>query len=323
MAEQRLDADITAVCQQWMRDASSGLMSLQSADKFSLLARRYARYATACGVVSLDGADRRIAEGFITARGRNRHGHISDSALATHHLRRSVLRVLYRTARSLGLTEADPTMDVNLPPKTRQSTRPLTDEEALLVRRYAESRIGRTRHAAAVALADAGAHTGEIGHLSVADLDLDHERVWVHGSSKTAPRWRPLDRWQLHVLSERARELRSRNAGVPDEDLPLATSGRGTDAQLQARVCVALNDVMTWAGLAGEADLRPGSITLRRAASAFAETGRIEDAATCLGFASLDRAATAIGYDWRSRTPDMAPPRRPRAARRFRDTDAR
>ena len=79
----------------------------------------------------------------------------------------------------------------------------------------------------------------------------------------------------------------------------------------------------TWARvLAGEADLRPGSITARRAASVSAETGRIEDAATCLGFASLIRAAAAIGYDRRTRTPNAAPPSGPHAARGFPGTSA-
>ncbi|MBR7828141.1 hypothetical protein KDK95_17625 [Actinospica sp. MGRD01-02] len=320
MDDRRLHAEVQAVCRSWVREAADGLMSLQSADKFALLARRFTRYAAASGAAGLDDVDRRIAEGFITARGRSRHGHVSDSALATQHLRRTVLRTLFRTARGLGLVTSDPTMDIHLPPKTGQAARPLTDDEIQLVRRYAESRIHHTRHAAVVALADAGAHTGEIGHISLADLDFERARVRVHGSSKTAARWCPLDTWQLHVLSDRAETLRSRHTQLPDREIPVATSGRGTDAQLQARVCVALNDVMTWAGLAGEADLRPASITAHRAAVVFARTGRIEDAAVRLGLASLDRAAAAIGYEWR---PRPAEPDAPRAAKNVRGAGAR
>lgn len=315
MGESHLEAQIQAVCRQWSREAANGLMSAQSADKFQLLAQRFKSYIAASGATSLGEVDRRIAEGFITARGRTRHGHISDSALATHHLRRTVVRTLYRTARGLDLVDHDPTMDIHLPPKTRQIARPLTDEETQLVRRYAESRIRRTRHAAVVALADAGAHTGEIGHVSVADLDLDQARVWVHGSSKTTPRWCPLDVWQIRVLSERGTMLRERNPHQPEISLSLATSGRGTDAQLQARVCVAINDVMTWAGLTDQADVRPTSITTHRAASVFAETGRIERVAVCLGLASLDRAAAAIGYDWRTEAPAANAQLQPRATR--------
>jgi integrase/recombinase XerC len=100
------------------------------------------------------------------------------------------------------------------------------------------------------------------------------------------------------ILRERADQLRSRHPGQSDETLPLATSGRGSDAQLQARVCVALNNVMTWAGLAHEPDLRPASITSHNAAALFNNTRRLEDVASRLGLSSLDRSAAAIGYDW-------------------------
>lgn len=304
MAESRLECEVEAVCQHWWDLCTDGMMSAQSADKFGLLARRFAGYAAASGAETLTEVSAEVATGFITARGRSRHGHVSDSALATQHLRRTVLRALFRIARALDLADADPTMDINLPPKTGLSARPLTDEETLLVRYHTESRIGRTRHAAAVALAGAGAHTGEIGHLTIADLDLEHQRVWVHGSSKTTPRWCPLDSWQQHVLSERTKALRARHPRQTDDRLMLATSGRGSDAQLQARVCVALSDALTWAGLAREADLRPASITNHHAASLFAQTGRIEQVALRLGLSSLDRAATAIGYHWRTETQD-------------------
>lgn len=274
------------------------MMSAQSSNKFTLLAERFSRYAAASGATRLSDVDEQIARGFILARGRSRHGHISDSALATHHLRRTVLRVLFRTARGLNLVSTDPTMDIDLPPRTTQATRPLTDDEAELVRRHAESRIRRTRHAAAVALAGAGAHTGEIGHLHIADLDLDSARVWVHGSKRTRARWCPLDAWQIRVLQERAAYIRERNPDRQDARLPLATSGLGSDAQLQARVCVALGNVLTWAGLGREADLRPASITTHSAAALYARTGRLEDVATRLGLSSLDRASDAIGYNW-------------------------
>lgn len=298
MDDTRLRTEIAAVCQQWNLQVADGTLSPQSADKFGLLTRRFRRYASASGCSSLAEIGHEIAYGFITARGRSRHGLTSDAALATQHLRRTVLRLLFRTARGLGLAQSDPTLDVHLPPRTRQRARPLTDEETDLVRAHAESRTRRTRHAAAVALADAGAHTGEIGHLTVANLDLPTSRLWVHGSGKTRPRWCQLDPWQVRILGARAELLEARHPDTPEDDLPLATSGHGSDAQLQARVCVALGDVMTWAGLADEPDVRPASITNHRAAAVYAQTGRLETAAHLLGLTSLDRTAAAIGYDW-------------------------
>jgi integrase len=293
-----LDEAIRDVVAEWAHAADRGLMSPQTLDKFALLAERFGRYARAHAVTDLRSIDARMAGDFIASPGRSRHGAIADSAVATQHLRRSVLRLLFRTARGLDLADTDPTLDLMLPARTPATTRPLTADEAVLVRRFAESRLQRTRHAATTALADAGAHSGEIGHLTVADLDLAHARVWVPGSGKTDQRWCPLDGWQLSVLTARARRLREAHPHGADSDLPLATSGRGSDAQLQARVCVALGDMLAWAGLAEEPDIRPASITAHAALRVFQDTGRIEAAARLVGLRSLDRAATLLGYNW-------------------------
>lgn len=298
VADPGLDAAVEAVLRQWALGADGGVLSAQTLDKFSLLAGRFVRFATAHEVTRLGDVDQRIAQAFVTAHGRTRHGQTGPSAPATWHLRRSVLRMLFRTARELGLADTDPTLDLSLPPRTNMPTRPLTDDEAALVRHFAESRLERTRHAAAVALAEAGAHTGEIGHLSVADLDHGNTRVWAHGSSKTTPRWCPLDPWQTSILAQRAQRVRDTHPNHPDADLPLATSGTGSSAQLQARVCVAIGDVLTRAGLGSEPDIRPASVIAHTGAAVFAATGRIEDVALRLGLRSLDRAAALIGHDW-------------------------
>jgi integrase/recombinase XerC len=52
-------------------------------------------------------------------------------------LRRSTLRLLFRTARDLGLAEGDPTMDVVLPSRTNEAARLLTDLEVQRCRRAA------------------------------------------------------------------------------------------------------------------------------------------------------------------------------------------
>jgi hypothetical protein len=85
--------------------------------------------------------------------------------------------------------------------------------------------------------------------------------------------------------------------GDPSQRM-VATSGAGSDAQLQARVCVAIKAVYSWAGLAHEPDLRPASIAAYCGLATFRATGRIEDAARLLGLYSLDRAAQLIAFDW-------------------------
>src|SRR5437762_8472590 len=48
-------------------------------------------------------------------------------SVATMRLRRSALRLLFRTARELGLLAGDPTVDLVLPSRMNESARPLTD----------------------------------------------------------------------------------------------------------------------------------------------------------------------------------------------------
>ena len=49
------------------------------------------------------------------------HAPLPDStapSVSTLHLRRSALRLLFRTGRRIGITEGDPTLDLSLPPRS-------------------------------------------------------------------------------------------------------------------------------------------------------------------------------------------------------------
>ncbi|KQV13829.1 hypothetical protein [Kitasatospora sp. Root107] len=157
-----------------------------------------------------------------------------------------------------------------------------------------------SRHAAAAALALAGGHSGEIGHSQVKDLDLAGRRVWIHGSTKTDSRWCPLDHWALAALTQRAAFVTARqlsSSTAPSARLAVSDK-HASDAALQARVCVALTDLLRRIGLAGEPDVKPSSVTAWAGIEAFETGGRIEDAARRLGLRSLDRAAAVIGHTW-------------------------
>ncbi|MGW7002055.1 hypothetical protein ACWGCW_04260 [Streptomyces sp. NPDC054933] len=300
MADAPLGDGIDQVLAAWAIMAMRNEMSEQTLAKFALLLGRFRTYASVHGVVLVSDVTPRIASGFIDAKGRSRHGQVSAAALATRHLRRSVLRMFFRTARQLGLDDGDPTRDVELPRRTQSSTRPLTEDEAIALRQAADFLAHPTRHAAAAALALSGGHTGEIGHASIQDLDLSGKRVWLHGSSKITARWCPLNPWALHVLRVRARHVIAHpGAGQDTDRLKLAVSSTpGSNEQLQARSCVALTDLLHRIGLAGDPAVRPASITAYTGAQLFAWTGRIEAVARRLGLTSLDRAAAVIGYDW-------------------------
>lgn len=291
-AEVTLGQAVTCVLSSWQLERDSGALSEQTLDKFALLLERFSRFVAAHEVQGLASVDRHLAESFVHAHGRRRDGTTAEVANATLHMRRAVLRMFYRTARRLDLTDADPTRDIELPPRSSSSARPLTDSEVACLKYFVEPLAERTRHAAAVALALAGANTGEIGHITWEDFDADTSRIWVHGSSKTVPRWCPLDPWALRVLHQRSEQLSPRGNVVP----PLATSAYGVDAQRQARSCVALRDALHLAGLGQEPDVKPASITAHAGVAAFAHSGHIEDAALRMGLTSLDRAAAMIGH---------------------------
>ena len=299
--EPSLAETIAAVQVRWTRQRDYGEMSAQTFSKFTLLLTRFEHYATHCGATTLIDVSPALIEDFVNAHGHDRRGTIGRPAAATSHVRRSVLRMMFRTARELGLATTDPTLDVTLPPRTRGGARPLTEDEAIAIRCAADFIERPTRHAAAAALALAGGHSGEIGHLTVGDVDTMRRRVWMHGSSKTDPRWCPLDTWGLRVLAARIAHI-SANSADP-RAMPLAVSTRaGRDEQIQARVCVALTDLLKAIGLGARREIKPASVTAYAGAAEFARTGRVEDVALRLGLRSLDRAASVIQYRWSTST---------------------
>lgn len=305
-----LTAAISQVLTAWQDMAARGEMSEQTLGRFGQLLHRCEAFATARGAPLLTDLDAVLATQFVDAHGRTRHGHIAPASVSTRHLRRSVLRMCFTTARRLGLTDTDPTRDIDLPARTVGATRSLDEAETVELRLAAEFTDRPTRHAAAVALALAGGFSGEIGHITPADLNLTAARVWMHGSTKTQPRWCPLDAWGIQVLAARTHHVQATTAPGQDiRSLRLAVSSRnGTDEQIQARVCVALRDLINRIGLGADPAVRPASITAYAGWETFTRTRRIEAAAMHLGMASLDSTAALIGHDWQHLTdPDTAP----------------
>lgn len=292
MAEGSLTTAVDTVVAAWTVD---GTMSDQTLDKFALLARRFTRFAAAYEITTLAGADAELVTKFVAAKGRNRHGTVGTAAVATMHNRRAALRAFFRTARRLGLTLDDPTTDIAVPDREGKTVRPLHDEEAALVRLFSEHATP-TRHAATAALLLAGAHTSELGHIRISDVDTAARTVWVHGSTKHRARALPLDTWAYRVITQRITHLTDR--GSTGETV-FCTGSDGSDAQRQARVCVTVRDVLTRAGLSSTTGIKPSSLTAYAARCVFEDTGRVEAAATLIGSGSLDGTATLIGYQWR------------------------
>ncbi|MBN7548413.1 site-specific integrase [Mycobacteroides abscessus subsp. abscessus] len=291
MAEQSMAGFVDRVVTDWVLEGS---MSDQTLNKFTQLVYRFIQFAEAHDIRTLDAVNQGLVTKFVAAEGCSRHGAVGPAAVATMHNRRAALRAYFRTARRLGLMVHDPTLGIHVPRPTAARARPLHDEEVALVRPVSQQTI-HTRHAATIALLLSGAHTSELGHIRISDIDTHVNTVWAHGSTKHRARLLPLDTWARRVIDQRIAYLIERGAGV---GAVLCTASDGSDAQRQARVCMTVRDVFTRAGLAGTVGIRPSSLTAYAARRVFEDTGRIELAAKLIGAGSLDSVASLIGYRW-------------------------
>jgi integrase/recombinase XerC len=284
-----LEAAVDKICAELAGDDQ---LSAQSLRRLIELLQAFAGWSARRRLSSLDAVGPEVARQFVesaTVDG-------NPPSVATQHLRRSALRLLFRTARSLGLAASDPALDLNLPPRSSLALRPLTDDEIVLCRSCALVSLTATRSSAAWALAEATATTSEIPAVRVGDVDLGAGRVWLAGGSKREPRYGLLTDWGRAQIGRHLRQVGTQNA-----DGPLVYRGAGSAESRQASSCQAIAATLVRAGLGQEPDIRPGSVAAWAGARLFAQGGRIEDVARAMGLRSLDQAARAIAWDWSSR----------------------
>jgi integrase/recombinase XerC len=243
------------------------------------------------GVASLRDVTQHHAQRFVQECVKN-FGRYTDPQPATQHLRRSAIRMLFGTARSLHLVAHDPTLDLVLPSRSTGHVRPLDDDEEFACRVASRQTLTATRLPSAWALGQATATASEIGNAEIRHLDLSGQRIWLSGNSRRVPRWGQLTDWGVKQLTVRIGEL----DGRPDARL-VYNGVRGAVAAGKGWTA-ALHEVLNLAGLAHEPDIKPASLPAWAGRRAFEATGRIEDAARTLGIRSLDRTAEVIGWDW-------------------------
>lgn len=256
----------------------------------SSIVQRFVLFAsTGFGVTSLAEITPEIARAFVHAS----TGAGSGPSVSTMHWRRTALRLLFRVARREGLLDGDPTLDVELPPRSSLGTRPLTDDEVALCRSVAHWSLNGSRRTAVWALAEATCRSSELPHITADDVDLASGRVWIAGGKATDHREGQLTEWGLTHVRTRIEEL-------AEPTLPLVYSGRSPVGPGQVSGASALIDVLTRAGLHHEPDVRPGSVAAWAGRQVLDKTGRIDLAARALGVRSLDRAAGIVAWDWRA-----------------------
>ena len=269
---------------------AAGTLSEQSMPRVLGLVNRFGIFvARAFAVASLADVSPEHVGAFV--RSSTADGQLPS--VATMRLRRSTLRLLFRTARDLGLVAGDPTLDVVLPSRTNEAARPLTDLEVQRCRRAALKDLTSTRLALPWALGEATARTAEIPHLRVGDLDLDAGRVWIHGSSNTEPRWGPLTPWGVGQLDRHLREQRPSN-----DTESLTYRGSENPESRRAHSSQAIRETLQRAGLTTDPSVRPASLAAWTGRQVLCATGRIDVAARALGMRSLDGAARLLAWDW-------------------------
>jgi hypothetical protein len=222
--------------------------------------------------------------------------------------RHAAMRALFSEWRALGLYEADPLLDVALPPRGSLPYRPLTDDEVARCR----FRSGRDRHdtrgPCAWALAEAYATTSEIPLVLIADVDRARRLVWLTGGARNTPRWAEPTEWGWERILVRIADLES-HADVT-EATPLIYGGTGATsgprASGQSSASKALFETLVRAGLRDDRSARPLSIPAWRAVTLYAATGDLVAVRHALGVRSLDRAAEIVGapIGWCDLAPD-------------------
>ncbi len=275
---------------QLRRTLGEGAVACAQWERTSTILERFGRFAAdGWGLVDLAEVSSGVARSFVTAS----TGTGTGPSISTMHWRRTALRLLFRAARRHGLVNGDPTLDIDLPPRSSLGTRPLTDDEVTLCRSVAQWSLGGSRRAAVWALGEATCRSSELPNVTGSDVDLASGRVWISGGKVTEPREGQLSDWGLVQVQARLAELEA-------PSLPLVYAGRSPAGAGQVSGASALVDVLTRAGLHHEPDVRPGSVAAWAGRRVLEETGRIDCAARALGVRSLDRAAAIVGWDWQA-----------------------
>jgi hypothetical protein len=300
MADPTLEEGLALVTSQWRRLIELSDLSEVSLAKLAGNASHFVAYSRASGCHTLREADDAgLARDWIYADIRTAEGY-GPPQLPTLHNRRAALRQLYRTARSIGLADGEPTLDLELPKREYNGLRALLDEEVLACRSASAETPWETAQPAAWALAELGAPTAEIATFRPSDM-REERRVYLHGGPHTRARTVRASEWQWEQLTVRVNALRQHADLDPTRPLVYGGDRHGrTDTSPVSAVGQRLRAVLDRAELYKADGYTQRSITAWAGRRIYDQHGRIEDAANYLGLTSLDRAAQLIGHDWMS-----------------------
>ena len=284
--------DLEGALERAVDDLNDSWVSEPQAERVAAILRSFVEYCRrGHGVAAIDRVTPAVSCGFVCAP---TTASAQPPTVPLMHLRRSAIRLLYRSARRLDPSLGDPTLDLVLPRRSPLVTRPLSDDEVTLCRAASSWSLSDGRRAAAWALAEATCRSLELAQIRVGDLDLEGGRVWIHGGKTTSDRWGYLSKWGRLQLQRRVVSLPA------DLGALLVYAGQGQPEVGQVSGCIAVRDVLIRAGLGAELGVRPASIAAWAGATLLTGGAPIEEVARRLGMRSLDRTARFIGWDWRT-----------------------
>jgi integrase len=214
---------------------------------------------------------------------------------STMHVRRGAVRLLFKEARRLGLADGDPTIDLQLPPRSSLGARALTEDEVELCRNYSLDSLTDLRRPLAWALSECSARTSEIPRARIRDVDLEAARVYLHGAPRVDSRWASITDWAARQFHRRLAAPRL----SCEPDAPLLVWRANVPKTPRAAATMAVIETLRAAGLHEEPDVRPRSILAWRGRRLLREGMTIDQVALALGFRRLDQAAEVIGFEWR------------------------
>lgn len=263
-----------------------------TAEKVVANIERLFRYLGACDVSRWDEVtSERVVKWCWAARQHStRKGAHRRTTQSTARNRQWMARAALHVAQTLGAqidpaklsgVRIDRTSDYLL-------ARPLTADEAELVRVHADAGLMASRRSLMVAFSFAGGSASEITSVRMCDVDAEAGTVAFSGK---AARIAPLDTWGVETV----RRYLCNKPPVPADEMLCVTSRSSKPTH---SVSVRLGQVVHDAGLKGVPGVTARSIRLTTASEILDAHG-IEAAARFLGSPSLDNTADVLGYWWR------------------------
>lgn len=310
---------VDLVCADLNRQGVAGTITPATAYASVNSISRFGDYGRAQGVASLADVDQTLCELYVHSHNSPGYGLIridgapAPSQSSTKHGRRHSLRVLFKTARALGLDDRDPAADLTLPVRVLGSSVPATGEQVDRCKDASRTTLTETRFPCVLALFLAGQGTAELPYATGADVHLEARRVWSHGGTKAIPRWVPLDDWQAEMIRRRIEWLDANPAATPAlaarRTLVFAPTKDGVPHHFrQAATANAIGQIMRRAGLSKVPGMGAKSLRQYVAKDIYDRTGSLAQVATRFGMVSLDAAADLIGLDWRADNTLAGPP---------------